>query len=469
MIEYAIDAIVKRKLNELGYTYCCDITYDYIAICDAWYCNEPIKDFHERKTIQGGKYELNRLNFAKRLCSDEANLCEVIEINAGKNNAQFEEIRKIFEHNSFATMYRRQLERMTANGTVGAYVRIAGAEEYDDGSLKGGDIKINYVDARGIIPLTVENGEVIECAFYGKRIKAKKKIITLVVFTFDGFVYSVSTYEFDENGNQVIKNENIKLGEVKPFALMENAEVNNLRYMDGFGMPKLWNTIPYLKVLDLCFNILYSDVDKGEKIIMVNEMLCEMDEQGKPVLTPEQKKLFVLMGEKLPEQKEMYHEYNPEIRVDAITKTFELILSLVSMQFGFGTKKYTFENGKITTATEYIGTKQDQLQELNKQRQQAVKYITGLTRAVMWFSNTFMDTDYDIDEEIKVDFNDSYIRDEESELEDMRNDALQFNIPKLTQWYLAKKYNLSDAEAAALVASQDVENEESEENEDGEE
>lgn len=453
MKDNTINATVKRKLNELGYTYINDVPYGYIQMCDNWYSNEPISGFHDRKTIQGEKYSLNRLNFAKRLCSDEANLCEVIEINAGKNNNQFEDVKKIFERNRFDTMYRQQLERMTANGTVGAYIRVAGAEEYDDGSLRGGDIKINYVNANGIIPLTVENGEVTECAFYGESIKATRKKITLVVFTFDGADYSVSTYEFDTSGNQTGAVENIRLGNVKPFALMENAEVNNLEHMEGFGLPKLLNAIPYLKVLDLCFNVLFSDVDKGEKIIMVNEMLCEMDETGKPVLTTEQKKLFVLMGEKLPAQNEVYHEYNPEIRVESITKAFELVLSLLSMSFGFGTKKYTFENGRITTATEYAGTKQDQLQELNKQRQQAIEYITGLARAVMWFSNTFSGTSYDINTEIKIDFNDSYIRDEEAELEDMRNDALQFGIPKLTQWYLAKKYNLSDEEAEALVSA----------------
>ena len=202
MKDNSINAVVKRKLNELGFTNCNDIPYGYINVCDSWYCNEPIKDFHNRKTIQGEKYELNRLNFAKRLCSDEANLCEVIEINAGKKNSQFEEVKRIFEKNNFATMYRRQLERMTANGTVGAYIRIAGAEEYDDGSLRGGDIKINYVNAGGIIPLTIENGEVLECAFYGESIKATRKVITLVVFTY-AEVYSVSTYEFDTIGNQI--------------------------------------------------------------------------------------------------------------------------------------------------------------------------------------------------------------------------------------------------------------------------
>lgn len=459
-----LDSVVKRKLNELGYKQLNDIPYSRIALCNAWYCNEPIKDFHMRKTLQGEPYELNRLNFAKRLCSDEANLCEMVEINAGNNKSQFEQVKKIFEDNNFSVMYREQLERMTADGTVGAYIRIAGAEEYDDGSLRGGKIKINYVNADEIVPLTIENGEVLECAFYGSSIKATKKILTLVVFSLNGQQYSVSTYEFDESGNQTSAVENILLGDVKPFSIMRNAEVNNLKDMEGFGLPKLWNNIPYLKVLDLCFNILFSDLDKGEKIIMVNEMLCEFDDMGKPIMTPEQKKLFVFMGERLPAEKEMYHEYNPEIRIEAITKTFELVLSLLSMQFGFGTKKYTFENGRITTATEYSGTKQDQLQELNKQRQQALKYITELVRAVIWYSNTFQGTDYDINTEIKVDFNDSYIKDDEAELEDMRNDALQFNIPKLIIWYLMKKYNLSEEEATALLESA-KEDEEPEEDE----
>ena len=97
-----LDSVVKRKLNELGYKQLNDIPYSRIALCDAWYCNEPIKDFHMRKTLQGEPYELNRLNFAKRLCSDEANLCEMVEINAGNNKSQFKQVKKIFEDNNFS-------------------------------------------------------------------------------------------------------------------------------------------------------------------------------------------------------------------------------------------------------------------------------------------------------------------------------------------------------------------------------
>ena len=246
---------------------------------------------------------------------------------------------------------------------------------------------------------------------------------------------------------------------------MRNAEVNNLDDMEGYGLPKLWNAISTLKVIDLCYNVLYGDLDKSEKIILVNELLCEFDQKsGKPKLTPEQKKLFVFTGEKLPEEKGLIQEYNPEIRMDQITKVFELALSLLSMSFGYGTKKYSFENGQIVTATEYVGERQDQMQELNRQRQEAVAYIQDICRAVMWFSNQFHNTSYNLDADICVDFDDSYITDKETELERKRNDALTFEIPQLTVWYLMEAYNLTEEEAKALVL-QKQKKEESEEDE----
>ena len=140
----------------------------------------------------------------------------------------------------------------------------------------------------------------------------------------------------------------------------------------------------------------------------------QKDEDGKPYLTAQQKELFILLGDssgKLPEEKTLVQEYNPEIRVDQITKAFELVLSLLSMEFGYGSKKYTFENGQIKTATEYIGTKQDAMQELNKQRKQATDYIEDIIHAAMWFSNQFSGTNYNLKEVLSIEFDDSYVED----------------------------------------------------------
>lgn len=309
------------------------------------------------------------------------------------------------------------------------------------------------------MPLTVENDIVTEAAFSGSSLAKGKKQTTLVLFTLgENGMYTAETHIFDDKGNELKDLETIvQLGDVKPFAVMRNAEVNNLDDMTGYGLPKLWDAIPALKVVDLCYNVLFSDLDKAEKIILINELLCEFDDNGRPRLTPEQKKLFVFTGEKLPDEKGMIQEYNPEIRIDQVTKAFELALSLLSMSFGYGTKKYSFENGQITTATEYVGERQDQMQELNRQRQEAIRYIQDICRAVMWFANTFQGKAFNLEQEILVDFDDSYITDREAELERKRNDALSFDIPELTVWYLMDAYSITEEEARAMVEAKQQE------------
>lgn len=456
-----MEQCVKNFLQKKGYTVN-DKAMTVIQACDDWYSNRVIEDFHKRKTLNAIPYELSRLNFGKRCCSDDANLCEVLEINAG-DGEQGNFVNGVLNKSEFNTQYRKQLEKTSADGTTACYIRLDNATFMDNNSVKGGTIKLNYVEADAFMPLTVENDIVIEAAFSGSGLSKGKKQTTLVLFTLgDNGLYTAETHVFDDKGNELTEQETIvQLGEVKPFAVMRNAEVNNLDDMTGYGLPKLWDAIPALKVVDLCYNVLFSDLDKAEKIILINELLCEFDNDGKPKLTTEQKKLFVFTGEKLPEEKGMIQEYNPEIRIEPVTKSFELALSLLSMSFGYGTKKYSFENGQITTATEYVGERQDQMQELNRQRQEAIRYIQDICMAVMWFANTFQGKAFNLDQEILVDFDDSYITDREAELERKRNDALAFDIPELTVWYLRDAYSLAEEEARKLVEAK-VEKEEQE-------
>lgn len=454
-----MEGCVKDFLQKKGYTVN-DNALAVIKVCDDWYSNRVIEDFHKRKTINAVPYELSRLNFGKRCCSDDANLCEVLEINAG-DGEQGDFVNDTLGKSEFNTQYRKQLEKTSADGTTACYIRLDNATFMDNNSVQGGTIKLNYVEADAFMPLTVENDIVTEAAFSGSTLVKGKKQTTLVLFIRgDNGMYTAETHIFDDKGNELRDLETIvQLGDVKPFAVMRNAEVNNLDDMEGYGLPKLRNAIPVLKVVDLCYNVLFSDLDKAEKIILVNELLCEFDNDGKPNLTPEQKKLFVFTGEKLPEEKSMIQEYNPEIRIEQVTKAFELALSLLSMSFGYGTKKYSFENGQITTATEYVGERQDQMQELNRQRQEAIRYIRDICLAVMWFANTFQGKSFNLDQEILVDFDDSYITDREAELERKRNDALSFDIPELTVWYLMDAYSLTEEDARKLVEAK-VEKEE---------
>lgn len=447
-----------EKLKQLGFTYN-QKAQNIIEECDQWYTNEE-SDFHTRKNLNDQEVKLEKLNFAKRCCADDANLCEIIEINAGESENKFDGVQEILDENRFGVMYRKQLERLAASGTVGSYIRLDNATLLDNGSVTGGDIRINYINAAGIVPLTVENDEIIECAFVGSDLVRGKNEQTLVVFQRDEKgLYTAETFVFDENNREIAdRHITLQLGDVKPFSIMRTAEVNNLDDMEGYGLPKLYNAIPALKIVDLCWNILNGDLSKGDKLLLINELLATIkkDDEGKPIMTAEQKKLFILLGEKLPDQKSLIQEYNPEIRTGQIKEAMELALSLLSMMFGYGTKKYTFENAQIQTATQYIGERQDEMQELNKQRQEAIDYIEGLVEAIIWFSNTFQGTAWELDEEICVEFDDSYIEDKNSKLERMRADALSFpEVKEFTIQYVMEVLNCERDEAISYINGED--------------
>ena len=174
----------------------------------------------------------------------------------------------------------------------------------------------------------------------------------------------------------------------------------------------------------------------------------------------------MFLGDKLPQADDLIHETSPQIRIDMFRPTIEFLLSLMSLKFGYGTKKYSFDaSGVVQTATQYIGERQDMMQELNRQRFQAKQYICGIIRAALWFSNTFCGTACDLDEEIRIEFDDSYIEGKTERLEGMRQDALAgLGGVHVRARYLAAKYNLEEDEALAWAQSADEDYAEGSEN-----
>lgn len=449
----------KKYLQQKGYNVN-EKAQESIRECNAWYTSKKLP-FHFKQTLGGTNYQLEQLNFAKRICSDEANLCEIIDIKS-ESESNTELINSVLELNRFDTQYRKQLEHMSATGTVGAYIYLKDAELYDNGEVKNGSIKINYCTAENIIPLRVENDEVIDCAFVGtNKLNGKQQDIIVAYKKIDKNYQMTIAHVFEEK-DMPTEEETTQLGEVKPFSIMTIAEVNNFDNMAGYGLPKLISAIPFLKGLDLIYNVLYGDLDKAEKIVLINEMFSQVDKNGVHYLTDEQRKYFLLMGEKLPEQQSLIQEHNPIIRIDVLKEAFELLFSLLSQNYGYGNKKYSFNQGTVTTATQYILEKSDEMQSLNKQRFQSELYIKELINGIVWFSNTYNYTNLNVGEEISIDFDDSVITDRQTKLDSMRTDAITFDIPMLKIMYLVEKYNFTEEEAATYLSEAFRENEDNE-------
>lgn len=457
---------VQQYLRDRGYTVN-EKAYTIIEEAGRWYRAEKV-EAHTRKTVSAEEYELPRMGFAKRAAADDANLCEVIEINVGQSTDKNGEpmqgtdqewVLTQLAANSFDTQYREQLELTSAEGTVACYVRLANAEQMTDGTVRGGEIRINYISASGFIPLTVENKEVLEAAFWGKSFADTAEEITLVICTLDDKNnYQYETVVFEKSGKVKAPAVLQTLGDVKPFAVMRTAEVNNIENMVGFGYPKVYGTIPVFQALDEAFGGFFFDVKDSKSMTFLNEKVCGFDEAGQPIPpNKELKRQFVFLGDKLPGADSLIKRDTPEIRVGSFQQSIEMLLSMMSLKFGYGTKKYSFENGQITTATEYIGERQDMMQELNKQRFQARQYIEGIIRALLWFDNTYNKANHDLEQEIMIQFDDSYIESKADRLESIRQDvAAGIGGKNVERLYLKEKYNLTDEDAAAW-AGEDTE------------
>ncbi len=131
-----------------------------IKECDNWYANRVIEDFHE--AYHGARYSVSAEpdGICKRCCADDANLCEIAEVNGGNNKEQHEYLVDILAQNRFLPMFRKQIESVSAKGTAACYVRLDNADIMSDNTVRGGNIRLNYVSAENFIPLTVENDEV---------------------------------------------------------------------------------------------------------------------------------------------------------------------------------------------------------------------------------------------------------------------------------------------------------------------
>ena len=98
-----------------------------IQACDDWWANRKIDGFHTRTNLNGVETTIDRMNFAKRCCADDANLCEIISI-APETEALQPIIEEWQKKNRFDVRYREQLEKTSATGTAGAYLYLKNAD-----------------------------------------------------------------------------------------------------------------------------------------------------------------------------------------------------------------------------------------------------------------------------------------------------------------------------------------------------
>lgn len=305
---------IYEVLRARGYTTVPEEFYTYIENWKSWY-DGYVKQFHRYRIWNGMKFvqcRLYSLGMAKKVCEDWANLLlnEKCKITLeGKPEQAF--IDSVFERNNFTVKSNEMQEIKAARGTV-AYVPTVVNASVDEQTGKvngsGGEIRIDYVPADLILPLTWENGIVTECAF-GSH-KAIKK---------DSYLY-ICIHKRTEKGTYDIENllyrdtkgslSEVKLADVpgfenvapvvhtpftqRMFVIDRLNIVNNVDATLPMGISVFANAIDQLKGVDLTYDSYVNEFQLGKKRVMLKPQATKNFHTGEPLFDTSDVVFYVL-------------------------------------------------------------------------------------------------------------------------------------------------------------------------------
>lgn len=469
-------SVIIDKLNK---EYACNIASEYYGIIDEWtdWWRGYFKPFHQFTEYCNGKAktrELFSVKMAKKICEDWAAILlnEKTEIVIGDKKSSVFVLGEdgnggVLAENSFWQQGNALVEKAFFSGTGAFVLKLHNvAVKADGGVIKSKETKIgiDYIYAKHIVPLSVVQGKITEVAF-----------VSEVTEKGSNFVY-LETHTVGENGNYIIKNryykndsgvlteqplptnmaERIDTGSDIPwFALVYPNIVNNIINNNNLGISVYANAIDCLKGVDLAFNNLCRDFKLGGKKVFYNKDLLQYDAEGRAV-TPDDvaQQLFYTLGDDLSNETQIT-EHNPDLRVEDNKNGIQAQLDYLSFKCGLGTHYYQFQNngsGKIMTATEYVGSKQDLVQNANKHYLIIEQAVKALVRAVLYAGKEFCGVVADPDTEVCVNFEDGFIVDKDSQRERDRQDVLDGIMLKYE--YRMKWYGETEEEAKAVLAAE---------------
>ena len=235
------------------------------------------------------------------------------------------------------------------------------------------------------------------------------------------------------------------------FSLIRKSGVNIFDYDSPFGVSIISGAEDVLKGLDCAFDNFITDFKLGRKMVLMSSSMFNTDEEGK-IIAPQEagEQLFINAGDKILDGG-MYQEYNPSLRVEENAAGVQKMLDMFSMRIGLGAKRYVLEGSQITstTATQWIGERQEMIQNANKEMICIEKALKEVTRAILWIGKNILHEKVNPDAQITIIADDSYIIDADTERAQWLSD-LQMGIRSKTEFRM-HFYGESEKEAKKHV------------------
>lgn len=442
---------------------------NFLSLWKAYYSGTQSSLYYQITTGLGTKINAKKksLNLPKKVAEDFSNfiLNEKCQIIIPEKSQLL--LDKYLDKSQFWSRANALLEQTMAL-SIGAIVEgVKGLEVDENGILsKKGKLKLRYINATQVYPITIEDGEITECAFASDNTQYTE--VEMHLLNEEGN-YVVKIFKVDNTSESLIpyddETEVIEfntLSNIPLFQIMRPNVVNNLDIDSQLPISVFANCLTNFDCIDEKYDDFDVEFKNGKKRIFVNSKLWKVDTMNGEVqktFDPNDTLFYALDFE--DNSKPLIESSSDPLREASYVEAINCELNLISSKLGLGKAFYNIKNveGSRTammakSATEVLSMSAETVRTMKKHEIVINEVLINFTRAIQYLSNTFLD-DPDLpplgefaSDDIRVIFDDSVFEDKSTEQQrDITNmqAGLMSEIEYRMRWYnedeqSAKKY-----------------------------
>lgn len=487
--------VVLKYLKSQKYDTVSTDYYSWIDLWESWWRNEV--DFHKYHDQTGEERKMYSLGMAKKITEDWSSIL-FTERDKIKSKAKTDKQSK--QNNEYLEQQVKKLEllkelpttieKAMATGTAGAILRIKHVTVDRQGKLKVNSrtkLDIIYVAANQIVPLKVEHGKIIDVAIVSENYNSrgeKEYYIEIHKLQYnkekEKDEYEITNTYLDKNGKEINK-ENIAKkytinSDIPMFSILKPAIANplnnNQNNTNGLGFSIYGTALDQLKACDITYNNFVMDFYLGGKKVFYNKKIVKQktiqvkgtdgkirEEQIDMYPDDLTKQQWATYGDEMKNLKDdpAITEYNPELRVEEDVKGIQFALNMLSFKSGLGTDYYRFDGSKgIVTATQYLGDRQDLMDNANKHRANVNAFVENICKGILLLGRILFKEKVTENCTVSVIDEDGFLVDTETEKKEFRQDIAQ-GIRKPWE-YRVKFLGEDEKTARAMIADEEIEN-----------
>lgn len=330
-------------------------------------------------------------------------------------------------------------------------------------SNKDAFVKVTFVGGRRVVPITVEDGKVTECAFVIEGTRNTKLVLHVIgddgryqIYEVKGSKNTGGKIDWDYDSMAMLQADTI------PLFTFWHPNITDDDDIDGnIGTSIFSMALDAFEMCDLVFTAFWKEIKYGQKVKFVKAELqpVGVDENGKAIkerpFDPNDESVVVLPPNATADS--LVQEINGELRTGALVQTLNTYMNIAGMLCGLGSTSFEFDSSSgrpIQTATGIIAKQTELYRNVIKQENFAKGQLITMIQAIAWVNNNWTNNKkIDIKDinKINIQFDDNIIEDTQTQKE---NALKEVNAGVKSKAEYRSEYNEEDEETSLAYLQQ---------------